>query len=591
MHLLAQSVVLLLAAVIAVPLFQRLKLSSTLGYLAAGVALGPFGLRAIEDVDGTREVAELGIALLLFVIGLELRPARLAVMRRPMLRLGAPQLAVTTATFTALGLALGLPGPAAFLTGFSLSLSSTPLVLQLLAERGQLQTPEGRAAFAVLLLQDVAVMPMLAVLPLLGADAGEQPLGQTLLGGARALGLLALLVVGGRYALRPLLRTIARTAIPELFTAAALLVVTGTALLAAQAGLSTALGAFVAGLLLADSEYRHELEADIQPFKGLLLGLFFIAVGASANLGLLAEQPQRIGALALGVLGVKALLMAAIARAGGHPPSLARGLALSLAQAGEFGFVLLSLGVARGVMEEPTAQALVLAATVSMALSPPLLRLHTALAERSRAAEPERFESPPDGARVLIGGFGRMGQIVGRVLRGRGIPFTALDGSAAQVEVMRRFGHSVYYGDASRLELLEAAGARRAEVLVLAMPDIEISVRTAQLVQRHFPQLRVLARAHNRQHALRLLELGVDCVVRDTYLSSLELSQQTLQALAIPPSEAARTIHTFRTHDEALLAEQLALRDDEQKLVQTAELAARELERLLRADAERTAQS
>ena len=584
MSLIAQIAVFLGATVLAIPLFRRLRLSSILGYLAAGVVIGAGGRRIVQDTEGVMHIAEFGVVLLLFVIGLELQPSRLRAMRKAIFGLGLAQVVVTTAVFAAIALAIGLPANTALVTAFALSLSSTPLVLQLLAERQQLNTHYGRSGFGILLFQDIAVMPMLAILPLLGGE--QQTLTQTLLSGAKGLAVLAALVFGGRYVLRPVLRIVAETKVSEAFTAAALFVVLGTALLVNAVGMSMALGAFVAGLLLADSEYRHELEADIEPFKGLLLGLFFMSVGLSANVGLLLEQPGRIALLVAGLIVVKFALLYSLARVTGHSPESARGIAFALPQAGEFGFVLFSLAVAHRVMDPALAETLVIVVTISMIVSPLLMSLNTNVLE-PRLSKPEQREFDKiesQDSRVIIAGFGRMGQIVGRVMRMRRIAFTALDKSVTQVDFVRRFGNKVYYGDASRLEVLQAAGAERAEVFVLALDDIEASVRTAELVRRHFPNLKVMARARNRQHALRLMDIGVRYFIRETYLSSLDLAQHTLEALGLTRADAIESIRRFDVHDKKQLQAQREIRDDEQKLIQSAQQAARELEQLFESD-------
>jgi monovalent cation:proton antiporter-2 (CPA2) family protein len=586
MTLLAQVAVFLGATVVAIPLFRALRLSAVLGYVAAGVVIGPWGLGILEDPASMEQLGELGVVLLLFVIGLELQPSRLRAMRRAILGLGLTQVLLTSTVFTLIGMALGLLPVAAIVIGFALSLSSTPLVLQLLTERQELNTHHGRSAFAILLLQDIAAIPMLAILPLLGAQSGAQTLPEAMLAASKGLAVLLLIVFGGRYLLRPVLKVVAATKVGEAFTAAALLVVIGTALLVHAVGLSMALGAFIAGLLLADSEYRHELEADIEPFKGLLLGLFFMLVGMSANLELLIEHPARICGLVLGLLAIKAALLWTIGRIAGLPAASRRGLAFALPQAGEFGFVLFSLAVANSVIDAPLAQMLALVVTISMVMSPVLMILQARLIEPRLARKEQRaFDAIDSGdSRVIVAGFGRVGQIVGRVLRMRQIRFTALEASVAQVDFVRRFGNKVYYGDASRLELLQSAGAARAEVFVLAIDDVEASVRTAELVRKHFPQLKILARARNRQHALRLMDLGVRHLIRETYLSSLDLAQHTLEALGMARSEALESITRFDQHDRKTLQAQKEVRDDEQKLIQTAQLAARELEGLFEAD-------
>lgn len=586
MTLTGQIAVFLGATVLIVPLFRRLRLSSILGYLAAGVVIGPSGFAVIDGGEAVMHMGEFGVVLLLFVIGLELQPSRLRMMRRAIFGLGAAQVVGTSIAFTMIALALGLPANAAIVTGFALSLSSTPLVLQLLAERHELNTQHGRPAFAILLFQDIAVMPMLAILPLLGSTMAAQSMSATLLGAGKGLGVLTLLIFGGRYVLRPILRSVAETKVSEAFTAAALLVVIGTALLVNTVGMSMALGAFVAGLLLAESEYRHQLEADIEPFKGLLLGLFFMSVGMTTNIRLLMEHPGLIAALVVGLLLTKALLLWAIARMAGLPARHASPLAVTLAQGGEFAFVLFSLGVSNGVLQDGLTQMLVIVVTISMATTPLLLKMHSAFIE-PRFTEPEtrQFDQiEADGSRVLIAGFGRVGQIIGRVLRMRHISFTALESSVAQVDFVRRFGNKVYYGDPSRLELLQAAGAARAEIFVLAMDDIDASVRTAALIQQHFPHLKIFARARNRQHAIKLMDLGVRYLMRETYYSSLDMAQNTLEALGLSRAEAQESIRRFDAHDRKVLLRQHGVGDDEQKLIQTAQEAARELESLFEAD-------
>jgi len=532
-------------------------------------------------------LAEFGVVLLLFVIGLELQPSRLRAMRRSVFGLGLLQVVVTAALFTVAGRLLGLSMSAAFVAGFALSLSSTPLVLQLLAERDQLNTHHGRAGFGILLFQDIAVMPVFAILPFLAnTESLVQELDESLIGIAKGLGVLVLLIFGGRYVLRPILRVVAETKVREAFTAVALLVVIGTALLVDQVGLSMALGAFIAGLLLADSEYRHELEADIEPFKGLLLGLFFISVGMMANLGVFREQPWEVLGLVVGLLVTKFAVLYAIARLTSHSEESSRSLAFALPQAGEFGFVLFSLGVSYKLMDQSLADLLVIVVTVSMIVSPLLMGLQFKYLEpRMRKTAAPAFDRIDDNeSRVIVAGVGRFGQIVSRILRMRKIRFTALEADAEQVETLRRRGAKVYYGDASRLELLQAAKADQAELLVLAIDDVEVSVRTVEIVHKHFPNLKIFARARNRQHAVRLMELGVPYIVRETYYSSLDMAQRTLEALGLSRNEAVESIQRFKTVDERTLRDQLEIKDDEQKLIQSAHLVAKELDRLFEAD-------
>jgi monovalent cation:proton antiporter-2 (CPA2) family protein len=583
MSLTAQIAIFLAATVIAVPLFRRFKLSAVLGYLAAGVVIGPWCLGLFDDVESILHFAEFGVVLLLFVIGLELQPSRLWVMRHTVFGSGAAQVVVTTAVLAVVARVLGQPWPAALVIAFALSLSSTALILQVLAERGELTARHGRSAFAILLFQDLAIMPALVILPLL-AGAGDARFEWRSL----ALPVLAAaaVVLAGRYALRPALRIIAATRAQEAFTAAALLVVVGTALLFQSVGLSMALGAFIAGVLLADSEYRHELEADIEPFKGLLLGLFFIAVGMSANLGVLLESPLTVLALTLGYLLFKFAAIFVAARLTRHDTATAWRLGVALAGGGEFAFVLFALAAGNGLLSRPTADLLVIVVTLSLVAAPLLIAAADALAGRLRpaAAAPAFDDIVSEEPRVLIAGFGRFGQIVARVLRARRIRFTALEVSQAQVDFVRRFGNKLYYGDASRLEMLRAAGAEHAELLVLAIDDVEASVRTAEMARRHFPALRILARARNRQHAFRLLDAGVTQIWRETFASSLEVAEAALVALGTSREASAEQVRRFREHDEATLAVQASVKDDETKLIATARASAQQLESLFEAD-------
>jgi voltage-gated potassium channel Kch len=395
-------------------------------------------------------------------------------------------------------------------------------------------------------------------------------------------------VVGGRYLLRPVLHAIAVSGIREIFTAAALLVVIGTSLLMTSVGLSMSLGAFLAGVLLADSEYRHELEADIEPFKGLLLGLFFISVGMSANLGLIVSHPFAIVGATAALMAVKVAILLGIGRLSGHTWASSRGLAVALCQGGEFAFVLFGLAADGGIMGRTLTDSLVIVVTLSMALTPLAFVLNDVVIGRwLKKPVEEKFDDIDAGEnRVIIAGFGRVGQIVGRLLRAKRIPFTALDRSAEQIDAVRRFGSRAYYGDASRLDMLLAAKADRAEILVLAIDDVESSLRTAETAKKHFPKLRIYARARNRFHAHRLMDIGVDYLIRETYVSSLELTQQVLRGLDLTQWEAQDAVATFRRHDEQFLASQHAVYHDETRLIQSSKEAVQELESLLQSDSE-----
>ena len=584
---LQSAVIFLLAVVVAVPLARRLKLGSVLGYLAAGVVIGPYGLQWVRNPDAIAGISELGVALLLFVIGLELSPQRLWVMRRAVFGAGAAQVIACAAVLGAIAhFAFGLQLLGAGVIGVGLALSSTAFGLQTLAERKELQTPHGRLAFAVLLFQDLAAIPLIAAMPLLGAQVATQSSQPWWLATLRVVGVIALVVIGGRFALRPLFRAVAKTQLVEVSTATALLVVIGTAYLMQLAGISMALGTFLAGVLLADSEYRHDLESHIQPFEGLLLGLFFIAVGMGVDLHLLVAHPWIVCGLVALLLACKAPLLMLLARFGARldwAGSLK--LAMLLAGGGEFAFVVFKLAAERGLLDADQHRLLVLVITLSMA-AVPLLVLGVAKLPAARAPKREFDTIDGEAPRVIIAGFGRVGQIVGRLLYAHHIPFTALESSVEQVDFMRRFGNKVFYGDPTRVELLRAAQADKAEVFVLATDDPEANVRTARIVRRLFPHLKIVARARNRQHAFRLMDLtSPDDVVRETFHSSLKMARMALQALGLSPEAAQASVDTFRKFDERLLREQHLVYDDDAALVQGAQDARVELEHLFEADA------
>jgi monovalent cation:proton antiporter-2 (CPA2) family protein len=588
---LSQTAILLAAAIIGVALFRFARLSSILGYVTAGLVIGPFGLGLIRDYGRILQVSQFGIVLLLFVIGLELQPTRLWVMRRLVLGFGAAQVLSCALLLAAAAWALGAAPGAACIIGFGLSLSSTPLVLQLLAERGQLKSQYGRAAFAILLFQDLAVLPALAVLPLLSPlHPASAPAGSWWLPLLKLAAVAAVVMIGGgRLLLRPALRIVARARVAEVFTAAALLTVIATALLANVVGLSASLGAFLAGVLLADSEFRHELEADLEPFKGLLLGLFFISVGMSANLGLLRSEPATLLGLTAGFIAVKILAITALGRVAGLRAESARRLGFALPAGGEFAFVLFTLAASQRLLGQATADLLILAVTLSMLLGPLLFIAHEAVTRRWLTPPVPPYDAIAEhDIPVLIAGFGRFGQIVARVLRVKGQPFTALDSSQTHVDFLRRFGNKVYYGDAARLDLLRAAGADSARILVLAIDDVDTSIRTAVLVREQFPRLKVFARARNRQHAFALMDAGVTAVIRETYAASLEMAAAVLEALGETPAAAREAVRRFRQHDEQTLTAQYQVKEDEEKFLATTREAAAQLERLFEADRARS---
>lgn len=586
MTLLQEAVIYLIAALIAVPISKKLGFGSVLGYLAAGIIIGPFGLGFITDAEHILHFAELGVVFLLFVIGLELQPSRLWVLRRMVFGLGSAQVVISAGAISVVGLLFGLALTEAVLVGFILALSSTAFVLQLLAEKKELTTTHGRAAFTILLFQDLAVIPLIAIIPMFGATASQ---GFEFRGFAMAVAIIGGLVIGGHYLLRPVLRIAARTQMPEIFTVTALLVVIGAALLMQAAGMSMVLGAFIAGMLLADSEYRHELEADIAPFKGLLLGLFFIAVGMSVDLGLLVQHPGTIMLIVICLMVVKAAVLFPLARLFGICDMRgASSLAAVLSQGGEFAFVLFAIAARHQIIQSDVIDQLILAVAVSMLLTPVVYLLNQQFVSRMEKDEaPEYDQMEGQQHAVIIAGFGRFGQIVGRLLAIVGRPFTALEIDASQVDVVRRYGNVVHYGDASKLDLLRAAGAEHARLFVLAIDDVEASIKTAQTVTRHFPDLTIVARARNRRHEYHLMDLGIKHIFRETLLSSLAMSEQVLFDLGFEEQEVHRLIATFREKDDQLIREQHAVQHDEEQLIQTARDTARELELLLRSDLKR----
>ena len=585
MTLLQESIIYLLAAIVSVPISKRLGFGSVLGYLVAGIIIGPFGFGFIHEAQHILHFAELGVVFLLFVIGLELKPSRLWVMRKMVFGLGMAQVLVSALVIGMLAWLYGLGATTSAVIGLILALSSTAFVLQMLAEKKQLTTQYGRAAFSILLLQDLAVIPLIAILPLLGATAATSSnMGPTDIG--IMLATVAGLIIGGRLILKPLLHMVAAAGIPELFTATALLVVIGAALLMDVAGMSMVLGAFLAGMLLADSEYRHQLEADIAPFKGLLLGLFFIAVGMSVNINLLLEVPGKILLFVAALMLAKALVLIPLARLFGMCDwRNALSLAAVMSQGGEFAFVLFALATREQLVPAALIDELILAVTVSMLLTPFVYLLNEHFGRKlEKSTQPDFDEPPDDRHEVIIAGFGRVGQIVGRLLASIDKPFTALEIDSSQVDIVRRYGNSVHFGDASRPEVLRAAGAGHARILVLATAAMETSLHIAETAKRQFPNLMIIARAHNRRHAHKLMDVGVDHIFRDTLLSSIAMGETVLKGLGLEDGNIRHVSDAFREHDERLLAEQHAIQDSEEQLIQSARDAAGELESILEQD-------
>jgi monovalent cation:proton antiporter-2 (CPA2) family protein len=577
-------VILLAATVIAVPLTRRAGLGSIFGYLVAGAVIGPSGFRLITNVGQISAVAELGVVMLLFLIGLELRPHRLWILRKAVFGMGLGQMVPTALVIAGLAHLAGVAWTAAALLGLGLALSSTAIVLPMLGERNLLPSVAGRDSFAVLLFQDITAIPMVALIPLLAGGTVSSHVSWLAFG--KGIAVIAVILIGGSFLIRPMFRIMGGAKTPEVFTATALLLVVGTAGLADWGGLSASLGAFMAGVLVSDSEYRHELQADIEPFEGLLLGFFFISVGMSANLGLAVQHPLEVIALVLALVGIKALIGFIVSYARRRMLGPALRFALALPEGSEFSFVVFGTAVASGALDKDISDMATLVVALSMVLTPVLFNgaehfLQPKLVKRSSRP----FDKIDDGITpVIICGFGRMGQIVGRVLSAQRIRFTALDKNQEQVDVVRRFGSKVFFGDPSREEVMRAAGAETAKVLVLALDDMDESLKTAQMVKRKFPHLTLVARARNRHHVHLLMAAGVEHIIRETFFSSLRLTEMVLEQMDMPAEQAARAVALFQAHDERILAETYAIAHDETKLIQTTQEATQELRDLFESD-------
>jgi len=583
---LLNALIYLSAAVITVPISKRIGLGSILGYLAAGVAIGPWGLRLITDVQAILQFSEFGIVLMLFLGGLEMNPSKLWSMRRKVAAMGGGQVAATLALLTGLAWISGSPMAAALIAAMGLTLSSTAVSLQTLEERSLTGTMAGKSAFPVLLSQDLAVVPMLALVPLLAgrADGG----GMNWMGALQILAVIGGIVLGGRYLLRPVFRYIANTRMREIFTAFALLLVIGIALLMQAVDMSMALGAFMAGVLLADSEYRPELEINIEPFKGLLLGLFFISVGMSVELSVLLEEPWMVLGAVAGFMALKILVLFAIGRIGRMGNTDAAIFGIILSQGGEFAFVLFAMAENMGIFNAEVKAMMVVVVALSMVATPVLILAFDLMLKsrflRSRAEIKDTIED--DGNGIIIAGYGRFGQIVGRLLHSLGVPFTILESDPNQIEMLRKFGRKAYYGDASRLDMLRKAGADRARLLILAIDDPDQLLATARLAKAHFPELRLLARARNRAMAIELIRLGADRISRETFAAALELGEKTLLELGYEGSRARRAAEIFKAHDKRNILHYATLDDSEEAVYSYAAQARAELEQLMRFDDE-----
>jgi monovalent cation:proton antiporter-2 (CPA2) family protein len=577
---LIQALIYLAAGVIFVPVFKRLGLGSVLGFLVAGVAIGPWGLGLVKRPEAILHFAELGVVLLLFLVGLELNPRRVWQMRKAIFGMGAAQVVSTVAAVAAAGWALGLDWKVALVAGMGLAMSSTAIGLASLQDKNLLPTPGGQASFAVLLFQDLAVIPLLLLLGFMQARGSAAGLDWNWV--ITAVSVVVALIAGGRLLLRPVLRYVANTRQRDIFVGFSLLLVLGIAALMEHVGLSMALGAFLGGVLLADSEYRHELELDIDPFKGLLLGLFFMAVGMSVDMGLLLRSPLLVLGVVLGIVALKMLVLYPTAQLFGYCGRADAGLfAVALSQAGEFAFVLFA--AAGDILPRATRDLLTAAVAVSMLSTPLLMMLYERVFARrmddDRAPDAIHEQNP-----VVIAGFGRFGQIVARVLDGMKVGRTIVDSDPNQIEAVRRFGSMAYYGDATRLNVLEAAGARKAKLLVVAVDGEENAMRIVKLARQHFRHLKIIVRAHGRTDAFEYHEMGVPAV-RETFGSALDAAELALQALDHGPVAARRVVTRFRRHDEELLAEQAPHRNETKRLIAVSLQGRADLDRVLSREA------
>lgn len=576
----------LAAAVIAVIFAKRMGLGSVLGYLIAGIIIGPWGLRIITNVDDILHFAEFGVVLLLFIIGLELNPKRLWSMRKPIIGIGGTQVLLTTVVIFALALLFKLPWNVALVAAMGLSLSSTAIALQTLTEKNLLSTPAGNAGFSTLLFQDIAVIPMLALIPLLGASPEVSDGTNSWLATLKVIAAITFIVAGGRYLIRPVFRTIANARSREIFTAFSLLLVIGIALLMQAVNMAMALGTFLAGVLLAESEYRHQLEADIEPFKGLLLGLFFISVGMSIDFGLLLNNPTTIIILVVLLIVFKMAVLYGMGRYFKIPPSQNFFFAALLSQGGEFAFVLFGVATDFAAMDNDIAGTLILVVALSMLLTPLLLIINDNWIEPRFAnlEEEPKVDIQVEDSQVIIAGFGRFGQIVARLLHANKIPTTIIDHNPNHIERVKKFGFKVFYGDVTRVDLLRAAEADKAKLIVMAIDDHTSSQYAIKNIKKHFPHLTILSRAWDLLHAYDLMDQGIDLFERETFDSALHLGEKTLQQLGYGAHRAHRAAQKFRIHDLDVMTELHKIHKDQEQAISLTQAASKEIERLFATD-------
>lgn len=574
------------AAVIVIPVFKKLGLSSVLGYLFAGTLIGPSVLNLVPHTEELSTLAEFGVVFLLFIIGIELKPSRLWVMRKVMLTTGLSQILLCVAFFYLVLTSFNFAPTESFLVAFAISLSSTALVLQMLSELNQISSLHGRQAFSVLLFQDIVVIPVLAAMPFMASGSNLNIAAPNL----SSLLILLCFVIFFHFASRPLLRFMANVGLRELFTSFALLMVVGVAYLMHSIHLSMELGAFIAGILLSESEYRHQLESDIEPFKGLLLGLFFMGIGMQLEAHIVIDSWKIILMGAITLVLTKSLIITIIAKVTGLPGLSSLKLATSLSQGGEFAFVLLALGGGLGIIGENLTTYIPPIVTLSMIMTPVIFTLIEKIAGKIQNAEPEREADKieKEHSEVILVGLGRFGQIPARILRSCGIEFTALDHDPKQVETLRKFGNQVFYGDATRLDLLHSAGADKAKLIIISIGNEEKSLKIIELVKKHFPHLRIIARARNRNHVFELKEIGIEHSIRETFESALSASKIALGILGHSEGQSKSIIDRFRSHDEELLLQQAKIFRSEKELIETSHKAFQQLLNTMKQDASQT---
>ncbi|HKN04277.1 MAG TPA: glutathione-regulated potassium-efflux system protein KefC [Buttiauxella sp.] len=560
-HSMIQALIYLGSAAIIVPIAVRLGLGSVLGYLIAGCIIGPWGLRLVTDAETILHFAEIGVVLMLFVIGLELDPQRLWTLRASVFGGGALQMVACGLLLGLFCIFLGLRWQVAILIGLTLALSSTAIAMQAMNERNLTVSQMGRSAFAVLLFQDIAAIPLVAMIPLLASSGATTTFAAFSISALKVVGALAIVILLGRYVTRPVMRFVARSGLREVFSAMALFMVFGFGLLLEEAGLSMAMGAFLAGVLLASSEYRHALESDIEPFKGLLLGLFFIGVGMSIDFGTLVDNPLRIIALLFGFLAIKIITLWIVAKPLSVPRKQRRWFAVLLGQGSEFAFVIFGTARMAEVLDGSWAKSLTLAVALSMAATPLLLVLFNHLEKSGKDQAREADEIDEEQPRVIIAGFGRFGQIAGRLLLTSGVKMVVLDHDPDHIETLRKFGTKVFYGDATRVDLLESAGAAKAEVLINAIDDPDANIQLAELVQEHFPHLKVIARARDLDHFIRLRQLGVEQPERETFEGALKVGRRALEGLGVGSYEARERADHFRRFNTQMVEEMVPAPD------------------------------